>query len=809
MKQLSLALAVLTLTPETTAQSTRSTTVAEATTPSGLPVLFVENQGQLAPPAFFEARVPGMRLQAERAALRFEFASGAHVRIAFEGASRTARPTGVEESGAAVHYLRGPSPAGWILGVPAWFRLRTSGLYPGVDLEIHEGAGRLEYDLILAPGADLGDVRLRCEGHQAMTLADDGALVITTAGGELVHEAPLAWQIGPDGSRHDLHTSYRLLEGGRFALDVQGRDPRLFTVVDPVVAYTTYVGGSSGDEVADVEVDALGMVYATGWSGSGDFPVTSGVLSEQRANEEAVVFKLDESGALVWATYVGGARAERGLALTVADSGEVVVAGRTSSTDFPTTARAFARTKAAGMDAFVLKLAADGSSLVWSTFLGGAADDEARAVELDDADFPCVAGVTRSANFPANGLQGALGGERDAFVSKLATDGSALVFSTYLGGKKTDEANALAVDDFGAVYVAGRTSSTDFPTTPGAYDEQKDDVDAFLVKLNATGASLSYGTFLGGRDEEEARGLALDGGYRAHVVGSTRSSDFPVTSDALISEWPAGRDGFYAVLSATGSGLVYGTYVGGSGRDECLDVALDAYGSGWVVGRTSSDDFPVTPDALLATRAGAEDAFVVELDAQRSFRFGTYLGGPGDDRANAVAIEPFLRTSIVVGAAKSGLPTTQNALSAQSAGGVDGFVTRLNHGFCGEPARVHVLARGCGASLSGELPRLGKATSLNVTGAPPLSEGFLLISPPGAAPRNVGPGCDVFIDLSSYEIMVSFITDANGAFSYPLHVISHPSQCGLAMVIQGAVVSGGGPLSFGALTDALLVILGD
>lgn len=809
MKELPLALAVLALTPH--AAPGPPSAADEATTPSGLPLVFVENQGQLAPRACFEARVPGLRFQAERAGMRFEFASGGHVRLAFEGASPQASPVGVEKSGAAVHYLRGPSPAGWIVDVPAWTRLRTSGLYRGVDLEIREGAGRIEYDLIFAPGADLADVRLRCEGQEGMTLAADGALVIRTAGGELVHRAPLAWQVRPDGGRTELRTTYRLLGGGRFSLEVEGRDPALFTVVDPVVAYTTYVGGSSGDEVHDVEVDALGMVYGTGWTGSGDFPVTPGAWAEERRNEEAFAFKLDGGGGLVWATYLGGARADRGLSLAVADSGEVVVAGRTLSADFPTTARGFARTKASGTDAFVLKLSPDGSSLVWSTFLGGGSDDEGRSVALDAAGFPYVAGVTRSSDFPTNaaGIQARLGGERDAFVTKLASDGSGLAYSTFLGGRKIDEANAVAVDGLGAAYVAGRTSSIDFPTTAGAYDEQKAGTDAFLVKLAPNGASLFYGTFLGGSDEEEALGLALDGSSRAHVVGGTRSSDFPVTGDALLPDWPAGRDGFYAVLSPTGSSLDHATYVGGAARDECLGVAVDAYGSAWIVGRTSSDDFPVTADALSGTRTGAEDAFVLEIDAQRALHFGSYLGGPGDDRANAVAVEPFLRTSIVVGAAKSGLPTTQNALGAVSAGGVDGFVMRINHGFCGEPGRVHVLARGCGATLTGELPRLGKPTALRVSGAPPFSQGFLLISPSGATPRNVGPGCDVFIDLQSYDVMVVFITDATGIFTYPLSVISHPSQCGLSMIIQGAVVSGSGPLSFGALTDALLVILGD
>jgi hypothetical protein len=490
----------------------------------------------------------------------------------------------------------------------------------------------------------------------------------------------------------------------------------------------------------------------------------------------------------------------------------VLVTGRTTSPDFPTTPNAFAQRKAGGMDAFLLELARDGGSLLFSTYLGGDAEDEAVAVAADAQGRPCVVGSTRSSDFPVNvsTFQETRGGERDAFVTKMSADGSGVLFSTFLGGKRGDQAQAVAFDESGAVYVGGSTSSTDFPVTPSAFSITRRDTDGFAAKLSPDGRRLEFCTFLGGRADDRVNGIAIDADRDLYLVGATRSADFPTTAQAMTPSSPGGWSGFFTKLNSAGSGLVTSTYLGGSGVDECFDIALDQTDRIWIVGRTGSRDFPPNPEPPQTENGGAEDAFVLELEADGSLRSASLFGGGADDRALAVAVEPYLRVTVVTGFAGRGLPTTPGAFEPHNAGRRDAFVTRLDHGYCGSPARVHLMARGCGATMTATPPRLGQVSTIHISGAPPLSLGIVLCGPPGMDLVSYGPGCDGYLSGQLHGILEMFTTDTNGEHTIGVPVQDVPAQCGLTLLVQGAVFSNShGPLPFGSITDALLVVLGD
>lgn len=639
-----------------------------------VPILFAANAGQCAPPVRFQARTSGLVASVVADGLLLDL-EGAQLRLRFVGADAQARVEGLEPRTARAHYL---SHARATRDVPTFARVRVSGLYPGIDLELYERDGALEYDLVLAPGADAGPLSLALEGADELVIEADGALVATVAGRSLRQPAPLAWQILPDGTRAPLACAWQRGTDGRFgfALGVRGADAQ--TVIDPVLTYGTHVGGSSADQATALFVDEQGCVYASGWARSVDFPHTPTDNGATRG-KEAVVFKLAPDGReLLWATTLGGRGDEQGLALAVTPAGEVVVAGITDSPDFPTTDNAFDETPSGGTDGFVVKLAADGSRLVFGTLLGGSAEDALAALALTEGGQITLAGTTRSRDFPVSSSSYGIEprGARDAFVTRLDPAGERLVFSARIGGSEDDEARALAVDADGATYLTGRTLSHDFPTTLGALDRERCGVDAFVVKLSPGGRTLLYSTFLGGSGQDEGNAIAVDAQRRVVVAGGTQSLDFPFDADRRV---PGRKDGFAVRLSETGNALLWATPIGGRSADEALGVTLDPLGTAWVVGRTLSADLALTRDAHQPRLAGAADAFLVRLSADEGRTlYATFLGGEGDDELCAVHADRS-GTSLAVCGSSTGLSReSRGPLAGKRRGPADAFVLRFD-----------------------------------------------------------------------------------------------------------------------------------
>jgi hypothetical protein len=566
----------------------------------------------------------------------------------------------------------------------------------------------LEYDFVVSPGADPDVIALNFSGADDISIADDGALVVKAGDTEIRQPAPFIYQ-EVNGTRQQVAgsfslstqhsalstdgcaTGYCLLTTVYF--DVGAYDPSRPLVIDPLVlGYSTYLGGGGFiDGAYAIAADDNGHAYVTGETRSFKFPFTDGAFDESYndGGNDAFVAKLNEDGSgLVYATYLGGTDSEQGGGITVDAAGNAYIIGGTRSTDFPTTSGAFSETHNSGgnkNDVFVTKLSADGSALVFSTFLGGRNGEVGYGIGVDESGYVYVSGGTASPNFPVTpgAFSTSYNGGGDTYIAKFTPDGGALVFATYLGGSGSDGARGMAFDASGNVFVTGGTDSTDFSTTLGAFDQTYNggDADAFIVKLSADGSALIYSTFLGGSDSvgDGAGDIEVDSAGNAYVIGGTQSDDFPVTPGAFdtVHEVGSGNDGFATKLNATGSTLIYSTYLGG-GSSSAQAVELDTAGSAYITG-TAISGFQTTPDAFQKTYGGGGDSFLMKLNpAGSALIYSSYLGGSNDDRAWAIALDDG-GSAYVSGDTTSGdFPTTLNALKRRNRPStMDGFVTKF------------------------------------------------------------------------------------------------------------------------------------
>jgi hypothetical protein len=600
------------------------------------------------------------------------------------GANPAARPIGLDELPGRVNYFLGNDPARWHSDVPTYGRVEYPNVYPGISLAYHGGAGGLEYDFILSPGADTHAITLGFAGASGVELNARGDLVVHTTAGDLVQHAPVLYQdVG--GARRPVDGRFVIrnppatpCNPTMVSFSVGHYDRSRPLVIDPVLGFSTYLGGAGDDNGRDVAADAAGYVYVSGYTSSADFP-TAGAFQSGYAGglADGFVAKLSPNGSgLVYASYFGGSGDDYGGRLALDAAGDVLLSGSTSSADFPTV-NPLQPNLAGGDDAFVAKLAADGSSLVYSTYLGGSADDEGRGVAVDAAGNAYVTGRTHSADFPTEKpLQPTLAGGDDGFVAELTPDGAALVYSTYLGGSGGQENGyGIVADAAGDAFVTGRTNSPDFPTVHALQPAPGGGVDAFVAKLAPGGAALAYSTYLGGAADDHGRRIAVDKAGNAYVAGITFSANFP-THDSLQPFAGGPDDAFVAELRPDGTAFVYSTYLGGHGDDQGIGIAVNASGRALVTGSTASADFP-TKDALQATLAGAADAFVAELKAGGTgLVYSTYLGGSASDGGIGIGTDS-AGDAYVTGTTSSGDFPTAHAFQPANHGGSDAFVVKI------------------------------------------------------------------------------------------------------------------------------------
>jgi hypothetical protein len=607
------------------------------------------------------------------------------LRMILAGANSTVEAAGLDDLPGTSNYFLGNDPKNWYTGIPTFARVQYPEIYPGVDLIYYGTQRQLEYDFVVARGANPKAIHLAFEGARRIRINSEGDLVLGTQTGEVRFKKPVVYQPAGGGQQKvTIAGKYVLRNTNEVTFDIASYDHSRPLVIDPVVlVYSTYLGGPGNDVGNAIAVDGGGNAYITG-STNGGFPVTAGAFQVAYGGgaSDAFVTKLNPGGAaLVYSTYLGGGGNDSGNGIAVDSAGNAYVTGFTTG-GFPVTAGAFQVAYGGGAsDAFVTKLNAAGAALVYSTYLGGAGTDVGNSIVLDSAGDAYITGSTTGGfRVTAGAFQVAYGGgASDAFVSKLNPAGAALVYSTYLGGAGTDAGNGIAVDCAGNAYVTGSTTGA-FPVTPGAFQVAFGGgaTDAFVTRLNVPGAALLYSTYVGGVGNDVGNAVAVDSGGNAYITGSTTGA-FPVTAGAFQVAYGGGAsDAFVTTLNPAGNVLVYSTYLGGAQADVGRGVKVDSAGNAYVTGYTASPGFPLLGCFQCGYGGGASDIFISKVNPTgAALVYSSFLGGSGTDVGNGIAIDA-AGSAYVAGSTTGAFPTTAGAFQVAYGGGAtDAVVAKV------------------------------------------------------------------------------------------------------------------------------------
>ena len=697
-----------------------------AATYGKLPMMFQANAGQTDERVKFMARGAGYSLFLTPTESVFVMSRRGHdseiarsesqavLRMKLVGGNARAAVTGVEEMAGKVNYFIGNDPNNWRANVPTYGRVHYSEVYPGVDLIYYGNQRQLEYDFVVAPGADWRQIALAFGGAKEVEVEEaSGDLLLHTSLGVLRQHRPQIYQ-EVNGTRRMISGRYVKQLGREIGFEIAHYDTTKPLVIDPSLVYSTYLGGSGagkgsnigGDGGSAIAVDTAGNAYITGFTNSPDFPTTADAYQATYPGSSCTfVTKLNPSGtALVYSTYLGEGDA---TAIAVDASGNAYIAGVTGSPSFPTTPGAFQTAYGGfGSNAFITKLNPSGTALVYSTYLGGTGNpgfqgitggDAATGIAVDSSGNACVTGTTYSHDFPTtpgafqttNNANNAIN-PKTLFVTKLNSGGSGLIYSTYLGGTELEQGGGIAVDVSSNAYVTGSTGSADFPVTPGAFRTTYPGFrSAIAAKFNADGTALVYSTFLGGSafGGTDGRAIAVDASGNAYLAGRTQSSNYPTTFGSFRKGYCGGfSDAFVTKLNADGTALVYSTYLcgvdlnGGDDADDAFGIAVDATGNAYIAGYTDSDFFPTTPDAYQTKRAGFDDVFLTKLKPDGSdLVYSTYLGGSKfDDGYAGIAVDDSGHAYVAGATESTDFPTTPGAFQTTYHDGNDVFVAKFD-----------------------------------------------------------------------------------------------------------------------------------
>jgi ATP-dependent protease HslVU (ClpYQ) peptidase subunit len=704
--------------------------------PANLPLYFEAGQCQANAPAQFVARGHDYQFLISPAeaqiVLRKTAVESVAVRMRFVGANPQAQIRADAQLPGKINYLTGSDPAQWRVGMAMFAKVCVGELYPGINLVYYGNQQQLEYDFMIAPGANPEAIAVHFAGTDKISVNPQGELILSLTGGEIRQPKPVIYQtIG--GTRRGIAGGYRLVDAHTVAFTIGQYDRSQPLVIDPLLSYSTYFGGSAGDTAWAVALDTNGSVYIAGQTFSKQFSTnesfsTPGAFQTNFAGGkltgDAFVSKLDAaSGYPAYITYLGGSADDGAFGLAVDTAGNAYVTGFTDSTNFPTTTNALYK-KISGIldksfgyypvDAFVTELDPSGSNLIYSTYLGGSSMDSGMGIAVDAAGNAYVTGYTYSSNFPTvNALQKKLACTNsfyfnaNAFIAKIGPGGSPLVYSTYFGGTNYDEGKGIAVDANGFVYVTGFTASTNFPTTNYVHQligsnmvdghllnrstNHTSSYDAFVAKFDSTGTNLVYSTFLGSTNNDVANGIAVDNNGAAYVTGWTISSNFPNTFGTNM----AGLHSFVAtntrpadfatnvfltkITNGTQAGIAWSAVFGGKGADVGYGVAVDPAGEVFVTGAASSTNFPTfnVPGYLRATNSGKSDAFVIAFNTTGSnLLYSTYLGGKDNDYGYGIAVYTNGDAYVVGQTLSTNFPTFQGDFTRRN-GTNDAFLTKI------------------------------------------------------------------------------------------------------------------------------------
>ena len=793
-----------------------------------LPLLFVENQGQWQTQARFVARRPGFIAWLAEDVVSFRLrkkesgkARSVDVSMRFLGTSGDQCLIGLEEEAGKQHFFYGKDPENWRRNVPVYSKLAYGKLYDGIDLQLRGNGKTLAYDLFLSPRADLGQIRVQCSGIEQLAIAEDGSLLMTTGLGVLRHTPPVSWQESLSGERRLVGCEFLLIDENTFGFVANPLDPSLALVIDPGLEWSTFLGGASDDYAAGIGIHpTTGDVIVAGTTESADFPISPAAFDTSFDGVppgtncfvcgDAFVARLSQDGQnLVYSTFLGGTRQEFVYAFDLHDSGEAIVGGETLSDDFPITPGAIDSSLGGVIDGFVTRLSADGSSLVYSTYLGSGNPgvlgfpDQVTALAVNERGVVAATGSC-TGDFPITrgAYQKQLGGIpqlADIFLAQIGPTGE-LLYATYFGGPKNEKApNTLALDPAGDVVFCGESFTEGFPTTVGAFDTTVNDGwKGYVVRMRLDNSlrpkdQLIFSTFLGGSsvsNYDRLRSVAVEPSRNILVGGFTFSSDFPTTPDAYQKVKKTGFEGFLSRFSPDGKQLLYSTYFGSqSGAVMLKDLEVDSSGFVTVAGDYESYggilDFPLTAGSYGQSLQGKLDSFVTRFYPDlKTIIYSTFLGGTNDvgapaEQVHAVALDK-TGAATLAGTTMSADhpisagafdPTFNGAGAIVPGGGGDVFVSRLDL----LPSGVTKYGNStpaCGPLFMGisKIPQAGRNVEFLCSGAPPSSSGVLIL---GSSPDIVGTQIHhvaVHIDASAPWTSIPANSDPWGGATVPLFV---------------------------------------
>jgi hypothetical protein len=669
-----------------------------------LPLYFIKNRGQVDRKVQFYAQGPGQWLAftSREAVLNLRQSKGkvAKIHLTPVGMQPGINIQALDPQEARFNYLLGQDQSRWLTDVPSYGAVLYREAYPGIDLKFYGKNRQLEYDLILRPGADLSRVKFRYQGTVGLTVDRAGNLAVKLQdGGELVQKKPVVYQ-EIDGRRVAREGRFRLLNQGgtEYGFAVAAYDKQRPLVIDPVLVYSTYLGGSSDDKIRGVAVDQQGNVYVTGATNSSDFPG----YGQAGDGYHPFVAKLNAAGtALVYSTVFVSGSGHSTNAIAVDGAGNAYVTGNAPNSGLPLIPNSPICTYKGGTDVFVVKFNQAGNTMLYATYLGGTGNEYPGSIAVDGTGQAYVTGPTQSIDYittPTSLHPSPLGGE-NGFVSKINPEGTQLVYSTYLGGSNTDIPTGIAVDGSGNAYVTGHTSSSsDFTTLTPMRPWAGGSTDAFVGKLNSDGTAMLMFTYLGGSFADGGNAIALDPAGNICLTGWTGSTDFPRVNALYPSRGGGTQDAFVAKIDAAWSSLLYSTYLGGSEEDKGQSIGVDAAGNAYVAGLTQSSNFP-TKNSLQPYRGGAPGSlygsvFVTKFSPSGSaLLYSTFLGGTQEETTSGgyrLAVDR-AGNAYVVGSTSSDDFPTKNALQPELSGSSDGFVTKIASPVSGAPLDLLLL----------------------------------------------------------------------------------------------------------------------
>jgi hypothetical protein len=653
-----------------------------------LPLSFEVNQGQADADVKFLSRGNGYSLFLTNneavLALKSNKENSNVLRMQLIDSNPKAELNGIDPLPGKSNYFIGQDSDKWHTNLANYKKVEYKEIYPGIDAVYYGNQSHLEYDFVVAPNANPTDIKLGFKGSKKVQIDKRGNLLLYTEDGIVRQNKPLIYQ-NNNGSRQLIEGRYSFRNKNQIGFNIDHYDRTKPLIIDPTLEYSTFLGGDDDEQGISITVDSAGFAYVTGSTESTNFPTKNPYQPSLQSTTDIFITKLTPNGSnLVFSTFLGGNSSDNSFSIAIDPAANIYVGGGTISSNFPTLPGSF-QTTSNSIDGFVVKLNSDGNNLLYSTYFGGSATDYVRSIAVDVAGNAYLTGSTSSNNFPTqNPIQSVLGGSFDAFAAKLNSSGSALLYSTYIGGSDYDEGWDIDVDLSGKAVVVGATASANFPKTGNALVTTFSNGEGFVTKLNSAGTSFIYSTFLGGNSYDVAYGIAVDNDGNAYVTGVTTSDNFPTTLNAYKNtclkdgETTCSRDDAYVTkINSTGSELIYSTLLGGSDNEVGYSIAVDNDGNAYVAGQTESTDFPLL-NAVQSSFGGDRDTFVTKLNLDGSaLLFSTYINIERSLRKNDLSIDGS-GNIYVAGENRSTFITTEGAFQTTNGGGYDAYIVKLN-----------------------------------------------------------------------------------------------------------------------------------